>query len=204
MMNELIIEKDKEIDSLRSQVRILQNMAFSSTYHAPRTATEGVVDEEVGPKAISSPFDNRSFEEYEVIPIQTATFLVELKVYTFQGKPFVLSNNLNQCLPYRTTISKEVAFLSHWQEFKEWSTVKIANRVKGVMVDMNLINWIQNIKNSTQLIKRITHLIPTQDISMDMDLSMISPVKRGYDISMESGYSMKATPVVNGKKRRLR
>ena len=39
---------------------------------------------------------------------------------------------------------------------------------------------------------------------MDMDLSMISPVKRGSDISMESGYSMKATPVVNGKKRRPR
>ena len=75
---------------------------------------------------------------------------------------------------------------------------------KGVMVDMNLINWIQNMNNSTQLIERITHLIPTQDISMDMDLSMISPVKRGSDISMESGYSMKATPVVNGKKRRLR
>ena len=62
---------------------------------------------------------------------------------------------------------------------------------KGVMVDMNLINWIQNMNNSTQLIERITHLIPTQDISMDMDLSMISPVKRGSDISMESGYSMR-------------
>ena len=202
MMNELIFEKDKEIDSLRSQVRILQRMALQSSV-VSQTARK-LVDEEVGPKAISSSFDHISFEEYEVIPIQTATFLVELNVYTYQGKPFVLSNNLNQCLPYRTTMSKEVTFLSHWQEFKEWSTFKIANRVKGVMVDMNLINWIQNMNNSTQLIERITHLIPTQDISMDMDLSMISPVKRGSDISMESGYSMKATPVVNGKKRRLR
>ena len=199
MLNELIFEKDKEINSLRSQVRILQRMALQSyAQTAPK-----LVDEEVGSESISSPFDNSSFEEYEVIPIQTATFLVELKVYTYQGKPFVLSNNLNQCLPYRATLSKEVAFLSNFHEFKEWSTFKIANRVKGIMIDMNLIHWIQNIRNSTHLIERITHLIPTQDISMDMDLSMMSPVKRGSDISMESGSLMKATPVVNGKKRRL-
>ena len=98
MMNELIFEKDKEIDSLRSQVGILQRMALQSSV-VSQTARR-LVDEEVGPKAISSSFDHISFEEYEVIPIQTATFLVELNVYTYQGKPFVLSNNLNQCLPY--------------------------------------------------------------------------------------------------------
>jgi glycerol-3-phosphate responsive antiterminator len=55
-----------------------------------------------------------------------------------------------------------VAFLSNWQEFKEWCTFKVANRVKAVMVDMDLINWIKNMKNSTQLIERIIHLIPTE------------------------------------------
>jgi hypothetical protein len=183
MINNLIIEKDKEIDSLRAQVRILHSMAFSAPYHASRTATGGVVDEEDAPKATSSPFNARSFEEYEVISIQTDSVLVDLKVYTFNGKPFVLSNNLNQCLPYRANISKEVTLLSNWLEFKQWSTIKIANRVKGIMVDGNLINWIQNFYNSAPLLQKISHLIPTSDISMNMDvsMSMISPVKLGLD-----------------------
>jgi hypothetical protein len=44
MMNELLFEKDKEIDSLRSQVRILQRMALQSSV-VSQTARK-LVDEE--------------------------------------------------------------------------------------------------------------------------------------------------------------